>query len=69
MQKLCVKKVKFTREKGKGHLQITRGVASAVLHVFTVAVWKPQRLSIASFFFLFCLPLNVKLSAHTKSQG
>lgn len=47
MQKLCVKRVKFTQEKGKEPLQITRGVASSVLHVFAVALWKPQRLGIA----------------------
>lgn len=48
MQKLYVKRVLFTEEKGKEHLQITRGVASSILHIFAVALWKPQRLSIAS---------------------
>lgn len=50
VQKLRVKRVKFTQEKGKEHLQITRGVASSILPVFAVALWKPQRLSIAFFF-------------------
>lgn len=63
VQKLYVKRVLFTEEKGKEHLQITRGVASSILHIFAVALWKPQRLSIAS-----PLAPNVKLSAHTEAN-
>lgn len=63
MQKLSVKRVKFTQEKGKEHLEITRGVASSILHIFAVALWKPRRFQ-HCFFFL----LNVKLSAHIKAN-
>lgn len=61
---LSVKRVKFTQEKGKEHLEITRGVASSILHIFAVALWKPKRFQ--HCFFIF--PLNVKLSAHIKAH-
>lgn len=53
-------------KKRKERLQITRGVASAVLPVLTVAVWKPQRLSIAAFFFCLFTPECQAVSPHKK---